>query len=219
MAFNRKNKLFTFNALQVSYYSSESNKKSIQFIDNEFVCYLPSINTDNPDIDTSYIAKDETFSDYLEGVLQAIAKPASPKKYDYEFKFNLYQHSNKRSDLDPYHFIGEFPEYISIVNKGMSIGDGMRLIFSNKSLYGNYQYHGYGQTYYIRFNFKNYPDNNYNKLIKLCVDSLLRRVKVINEDSSSDEFIEINKWVYLEMRRIRVKGKSNSMNNTKKKQS
>jgi len=219
MAF-KKNKLFTFNALQVSYYSSETNKKPIQFFENEFVCYLPSINTDNPDIDTSYIAKEETFSDYLNGVLHAIARPSSAKDYDYEFKFNLYQHSNKNSGLDSAHFVGEFPDYISIVNKPINIASSvMKLVFSNNIKYGNYQYHGYGQIYYIRFNFKNYPDNNYNKLIKLCVDSLLRRVKDINENPSSDEFIEFNKWVYLEMRRIRVKGKSHSMNKTKKKQS
>jgi hypothetical protein len=213
MAFNQKNivefknKLFTFNAFQASYFSTKKNKNLIHFIDNEFTCYLPSINTENPDIDTSYIAKEDTFSDYLDLVLHNLARSASGKNYEYEFKFNLYIHSNKRSDLDPDHIVGEFPEYISVLNKPVNIwSSAMRLVLSNKIKYGVYQYHGYGEIYLIRFNFKNYSHNNYNKLIKLCVDSILKRIKDINKDSSSNEFIEFNKWVLLEIRRIPIKG-------------
>lgn len=191
------------------------NKNPIHFINNEFTCYLPSINTENPDIDTSYIAKEDTFSDYLDTILHTLARSASGKKYEYEFKFNLYLHSNKKSDLDPHHIVGEFPEYISVLNKSINIwSSAMKLVLSNKGKYGNYQYHGYGQIYIIRFNFKNYSDNNYNKLIKLCVNSIFKTIKDINKDSSN-EYIEFNKWVLLEIRKIPIKGKSYPINKEK----
>lgn len=189
----------------------------IHFTNDKFVCYLPSINTENPDIDTSYIAKQDTFSDYFNYVLQALARLDPDKKYKYELKFNLYLHSNKRSNLDRSHIVGGFPEYTSVLIGYTYMSFFKRLLstwryskveaMSNNIIFEDFQYHGYGQIYLTTFNLKSYTNaSNYNNIIKLCVDSIFKTIKDINKDSSSNEFIEFHKWVFLEIRRIPIKG-------------
>jgi len=187
----------------------------IHFTDNKFVCYLPSINTQNPDINTSNIAKEDTFSDYLNYVLQALTTMDPNKNYKYELKFNLYLHSNKRSNLDRGHIVGEFPDYTSILIGYNNMSFFKKLLYvwrytkeltmSNKIIFDDFQYHGYGEIYFITFNLKGYSNNNYNKLIKLCVNSIFKTIKETNKDASSNEFIEFHKWVFLEIKRIPIK--------------
>lgn len=191
------------------------NRNPIHFTDDKFVCYLPSILTDNPYMDTSYIAKEDTFSDYLNYVLQALARLDSDKKYKYELKFNLYLHSNKRSNLDRNHIVGVFPEYISVLMEYVNMSFFRKLIYrwryikqlamSNNIIFEDFQYHGYGQISLITLNIKEYSNNNYTKLIKLCINSIFKAIKDTNKDASSNEFIEFDKWVLLEVRRTPTK--------------
>ena len=197
-------KLFPFNVFQVSYFSTKTEKLPIHFKGNFFECFLPSIDTNNPNIDTSYIAKEDTFSDYLDLILHNLARSASGKNKEYRFIFKVYMHSNKKSDLEKLLSPGEFPEYISVLEKPINLKDSFKsfLNFKNYLIFNTYKYHGYGQIYSIRFNLNDYSDNNYEKLVNLCKDLILKRIKNINEDLESNEFIESNQWVLLHIIRI-----------------